>query len=381
MAHMRVLVTTTGAAGHFNPLVPFARALLDAGDEVLVATRASTVATVERAGFATWAFGEAPDAERMPLFAQAADLPPDEMNALVIREIFARLDVAAALPRVREAIEAWRPDLVLHETGEIAGPTAAELAGVPRAAVSIVFGSSEFKFLGPALEGLAPIRASLGLPVDVPAPAAAFTLFPLAIEDPQRPGPPGVRRFREELSPAGALPDWWPGNDDPLVYVTFGSVAGGHGTFPGLYAAALRLLSPLPVRLLMTTGRNADLSLLGEQPPNVHVEQWVPQADITPHASVIVSHGGSGTVRDGLAGGVPLVVLPLFADQPYNAERVHAVGAGIGLPMRDAGVPGLPGAVQAVLREPRYKAKAMEVAADNAALPPVSAAVEILHAL
>ena len=34
---MRVLVTTTGAAGHFNPLVPFARALLDAGDEVLLA--------------------------------------------------------------------------------------------------------------------------------------------------------------------------------------------------------------------------------------------------------------------------------------------------------------------------------------------------------
>jgi len=50
---MRVLVTTTGAAGHFTPLVPFARALLFAGDEVLVATRASTVATVERAGFAT----------------------------------------------------------------------------------------------------------------------------------------------------------------------------------------------------------------------------------------------------------------------------------------------------------------------------------------
>jgi UDP:flavonoid glycosyltransferase YjiC (YdhE family) len=381
MARMRVLVTTTGAAGHFTPLVPFARALLDAGDEVLVATRASTVPTVERAGFATWTYGEPPAEERSAIFAQADGLPPDEMNALVIRELFARRDVVSALPRIRDAVDTWRPDVVLHETGEMAGPTAAELAGVPRVQVSIVFGSSEFKFLGPALEGLAPIRADLGLPVEVPPPAATFTLFPLAIEDPELPGPPGVRRFREELPSPGALPDWWPGNEDPLVYVTFGSVAADFGTFPALYAAALRHLAPLPVRLLMTTGRNTDLSLLGDVPANAHVEQWVPQQDVTPHAAAIVCHGGSGTVRDGLAGGVPLVVIPLFADQPYNAARVASAGAGIALPPRQEGFPGLADAVLEVLGEPAYKAKAMEIRADNAALPPASAAVDVIHAL
>jgi UDP:flavonoid glycosyltransferase YjiC (YdhE family) len=381
MARMRVLVTTTGAAGHFTPLVPFARALLDAGDEVLVATRESTVATVERAGFATWTYDEPPAEERGAIFAQSSGLPPDEMNALVTRELFARRDVAAALPRVRAAIEAWRPDVVLHESGEMAGPTAAELAGIPRVPVMITVGSSELKFLGPALEGLAPIRADLGLPADVPPPAATFTLFPLAIEDPQLPGPPGVRRFREELPLPGALPAWWPGNEDPLVYVTFGSVAADFGTFPALYAAALRHLGPLPVRLLMTTGRDTDLTLLGDVPANAHVEQWVPQRDVTPHAAAIVCHGGSGTVRDGLAGGVPLVVVPLFADQPYNAARVAAVGAGIALPPRQEGFPGLAEAVLQVLREPSYKAKAAEIAADTAALPPASAAVDVIHAL
>jgi UDP:flavonoid glycosyltransferase YjiC (YdhE family) len=381
MARVRVLVTTTGAAGHFNPLVPFARALLDAGDEVIVATRASTVATVERAGFATWAYGETPAEVRDPFFAQASELPPDEMNALVIRELFARRDVQAALPRVREAVDEWRPDLVLHESGELAGAMVAELAGLPNASVMITLGSSEWKFLEPALEGIAPVRKELGLPVEVRPFSATFTLFPLSIEDPELPGPRGVRRFREELQPAGELPDWWPGNDDPLVYVTFGSVAADFGTFPFLFEAAIRHLAPLPVRLLVTTGRNTDLSLLTDVPANAHVEQWVPQADVTPHASVIVCHGGSGTVRDGLAGGVPLVVVPLFADQPYNAARVGASGAGIGLPPREEGFPRLADAVREVLREPRYAARAAEIAADNAALPPVSASVDVLRAL
>ena len=47
------------------------------------------------------------------------------------------------------------------------------------------------------------------------------------------------------------------------------------------------------------------------------------------HARAMVSHGGTGTTRAGLAAGIPQVVLPLFADQPDNAARVDALGAGI----------------------------------------------------
>ena len=50
-----------------------------------------------------------------------------------------------------------------------------------------------------------------------------------------------------------------------------------------------------------------------------------------PHAAAMVCHGGFGTVRAGLAAGVPLAVLPLFADQPDNARRVAELGAGIAL--------------------------------------------------
>ena len=90
------------------------------------------------------------------------------------------------------------------------------------------------------------------------------------------------------------------------------------------------------VRLLVTVGRDRDPAELGPLPANVRVERWVPQADLMPHVAAMVCHGGSGTVTMGLAGGVPMAVVPLFADQPWNAERVDALGAGIALGARPA---------------------------------------------
>ena len=101
--------------------------------------------------------------------------------------------------------------------------------------------------------------------------------------------------------------------------------------FPGVYRGAIDALAGLPVRLLVTVGRDRDPAELGPVPANVRVERWVPQADLMPHVAAMVCHGGSGTVTMGLAGGVPMAVVPLFADQPWNAERVDALGAGIAL--------------------------------------------------
>ena len=156
-----------------------------------------------------------------------------------------------------------------------------------------------------------------------------LTLAPPALDDPEV--VPDARRFREEEPAPAPLPDWWNGAGEPLVYLTLGSVAGSMGFFPGVYRAAIDALAPLGVRVLVTTGRDADPAELGPLPANVHAERWVAQADVMPHASVMVCHGGFGTVRAGLAAGVPLAVLPLFADQPYNAERVQALGAGLAL--------------------------------------------------
>ena len=110
------------------------------------------------------------------------------------------------------------------------------------------------------------------------------------------------------------LPDWWPGRgDQPLVYVTFGSVAGQFPQALPAYGVALSAVAGLPVRVLLTVGRDLDLGALPDTPDNVHVEPWVPQQDVLAHASAAVVHGGSGSTLGALAFGVPLVVIPLFA--------------------------------------------------------------------
>jgi len=100
-----------------------------------------------------------------------------------------------------------------------------------------------------------------------------------------------------------------------------------------------------------------------------------------PHAAAMVCHGGFGTVRMALASGVPMVVLPLFADQPHNARRIAELGAGIALERGQAGIAELAGAVEVVLDDLFYRAAAARVAAEVRTLPPVDAAPYVLRGL
>jgi MGT family glycosyltransferase len=147
--------------------------------------------------------------------------------------------------------------------------------------------------------------------------------------------------------------------------------------FPGLYRDAIDALALLPVRVLVTVGRDRDPRELGPVGPNVHVARWVPQADVMPHAAAMICHGGSGTVRAALAAGVPVVVVPLFADQPYNGERVAELGAGITL--TDA--TGLADAVRRLLVDESYRRAAERIAEATRRLPTVDLAAAIVREL
>jgi UDP:flavonoid glycosyltransferase YjiC (YdhE family) len=150
--------------------------------------------------------------------------------------------------------------------------------------------------------------------------------------------------------------------------MTFGSVAAAFPAAAGAYGKALAALGGLPVRVLLTVGRELEL---GEVPANVHVEQWVPQADVLAHAALVLCHGGSGTTLGALAAGRPLVVVPLFADQPFNAARAGIVGAGV-----VASVDTIGRAVERVLADGSYAAAAQRVAEEMRSLPPVDGFLE-----
>ncbi len=382
---VRTLLVTTRGAGHFGPLLPFAGVLARAGAEILVAVPRSGVAMVERAGLRAWTLDEPPDEERAAIFRAAHGLPSDEANALVVREVFGGMDARASLPGVREAIGSWAPDVVLFETASFAAPLAAEDAGLPAIHVAIGLTRLIETFLPHVAEPLRALRGDSGLAADPDGErlraTPVFTLTPEGLEDPAVPDPPVTHRFREPEGDPGALPDWWAGRDQPLVYLTFGSVAPSMPGFADLARAAIGAVADRPVRALLTVGRQTDPADLGPVPPNVRVERWVPQADVMPHAAAMVCHGGFGTVRAGLAAGVPMVALPLFADQPDNARRVAEIGTGIALEGGPEAAAALGEAVGRILAEPSHRAAAARVAERHRRLPPVEAAVDATRGL
>jgi UDP:flavonoid glycosyltransferase YjiC (YdhE family) len=383
---MRILMTTKAGAGHFGPLIPFARAFQRAGAEVLIAAPREAAPMVRAEGLPLWAFDDPPADERDAIFASVLGNPDESTATRVVGDVFARIDARAAFPGVLAACRAWAPDVVVSEITEFAGPLAAETVGLPSVCVGLSQQGKEDAVVETILPAIDELREHFGM---APDPAGErmlgrpyFTLMPAALEDPATPARYPALRFREARPAVRRYPLYGgPADDRPMVYLTFGSVAPTMEFFPGLYRAAVDALAGLPVRLLVTVGRDRDPGELGLLPENVRAERWVPQADLMPHVAAMVCHGGSGTVTMGLAAGVPMAVLPLFADQPWNAERVDALGAGIHLDGGPEAVDGLREAVVRLTGDPGYRATAQRIAAEMRALPPVDAAVGVVRGL
>jgi MGT family glycosyltransferase len=148
----------------------------------------------------------------------------------------------------------------------------------------------------------------------------------------------------------------------PLVLVGLSSTVMRQ---EGLLQRAADALGQLPVRGLITTGPAVDPAVVSA-PPNVTVTRWVRHADVLPHCSAVITHGGHGTVLKALIAGVPLVVVPLGRDQPDNAARVVHAGAGTRL-RKKASVSALRAATARVIEDPRYRAAAGRMASRLAA--------------
>ncbi len=192
-----------------------------------------------------------------------------------------------------------------------------------------------------------------------------------------------VHRFREDAPVAvtEALPSW--GDPDaPLVYVTFGSVAGSLPPFAGVFREALDALADDALRVFMTVGRRIQPEDLGPAPANAHVVQWWPQDDILARASALLGHGGFGTTFGGYAHGLPQVVAPLFSfDQRVNGLHVAAQGTGRTVPPGPGVVERAVSELRTVLADPSFATRAREGAREVADLPPISQAVPIVETL
>jgi UDP-N-acetylglucosamine:LPS N-acetylglucosamine transferase len=308
--------------------------------------------------------------------------PPDAVAGLIDRELFAERCTRSMLPAAREVRHEWKPDLVVREPCEYSSAVVAHEAAISHAQVGVSLAAIEFDVLAM----VAPIIDQFTSGVAAAIAAAPYlSAFPPSF-DPSR--WPDTRRFRPRAAAVARQPEV-PSAEPPLVYMTFGTVLGHRPEAAGVYRTALDAVAGLPARVLLTVGRAIDPLSLGPLPDNTRIEQWVDQHDVLREAAVVVCHGGSGTTFGALAAGVPVVICPMFADQPHNGQAVQDAGAGV--VVRSAATPagglrlltpddaeGLRQAVETVLDQPAYRDAAVRIASEMASMPALDEVVSRL---
>jgi UDP:flavonoid glycosyltransferase YjiC (YdhE family) len=379
---MRVLFSSTRGSGHVQPLLPYARALLARGHQVLIAAPAEVGETLRNAGLAHAPFDH-PGAEALaPIWARLRGVSEAEAAAIAAREIFAGINARVALPKLQDTVRDFRPQLIVRDSVEYAALIASAVAGVPHARIAVH--SVSFEEMLPALTEapLAALGEQAGLTADQGVSLRdepVFSSFPAALDVlPANSRQRAPFRARPVDDAASATSHAWAGDDDahPLVYITFGTIAPTLPEIRPIYRSVLEAIAGLPVRAVLTTGQALDAETLGAMPPNVHVAVWIPQRYVLSRANAVLCHGGSGTLLGALAAGLPVVVVPFGADQPHNGQLVAAAGVGFSLQKPDAGE--LRVALQRVLGSAELHQNARRLAVEIAAMPTIDRAVDKL---
>jgi UDP:flavonoid glycosyltransferase YjiC (YdhE family) len=385
---MRFLFTFVGGSGHFEPLVPFARAVAAADHLVAFGCGPSMVPTVKAAGFTVFTLGSgsASAPERLPLRPLDRAREDEEF-----RDRFVRRAAHQRAPLTLVLCREWQPDVLVCDETDFGGMVAAEVAGIPRATV-LVMAAGSFVRAEVIGEALAELRAAHSLVPECGLQMLSRHLvlspFPSSFRDPRYPLPATAHSFRSyggsKTRPAKAstpvsLGAAWRPRYDQTVYFTLGTIFNMESG--DLFTRVLAGLTSLPINLIVTVGQHIDPVEFGPQPAHVYIERFIPQAVVLPYCDLVVSHGGSGSIVGALAHGLPSVLIPMGADQPLNALRCAELGVGRVLDPVDATPEDVREAVAVVLREPAYRQAAGRLRDEIATLPEPAQAVPLLERL
>ncbi|MGE5335239.1 MAG: glycosyltransferase [Nitrososphaerota archaeon] len=386
---MRILFAFEGGSGHFNPLVPIARAAEAAGHTVAFACAPQRLAMVEGAGFQAFRagidIGSTPETDAMEDHYLAT---PNiaEREAYLMREGFAGWYARAKAADVVTLCADWRPDLLVRDEIDFGSAVAAEQIELPHANVLVIAAGSLVRH-DLVTDPLNALRARHGLPPDPDLAMLSRYLvlspFPPSYRDPAFPLPTTAHALRPLLpgpTDSDHLPRWAANlSGDPTVYFSLGTALGSH--LKDVFARVISGLRDLPINLIVTVGHRLDPADFGDQPANVHIEQYIPQSLILPLCDLVISHGGSGSVMGALAHGLPLALIPLNADQPLNAGRCTALGVGRVIGDETITAEAARDAIAAMLATPDYRRNAERMREEIAGLPGVTYAVELLERL
>ncbi|XP_064620792.1 UDP-glucuronosyltransferase 1A5-like [Lineus longissimus] len=111
-----------------------------------------------------------------------------------------------------------------------------------------------------------------------------------------------------------------------FIFISFGSMLENYPSF--LQTILLDVMQKLPLKVVW---KNANISNIQNKiPANVFVSDWLPQNDVLGHPNVklFITHCGSGGQHEALFHAVPMVGVPLWVDQQFNARKLVKFGFG-----------------------------------------------------
>ncbi len=364
---MRILFTTTPGRGHHLPMVGLARAFRDKGHEVGWAGHSSICKSFVKRGFEAFEAGLPEGITSAGLDERYPDimaLPPSERPSFLFAKIFGPERAGPMLEDLLPIVRDFRPALLVCDQAELAGPIAAAVAGVPNVTHSFGHPLPEDR-VARASEEMNGLWEDHGLEPSQYAGTYEYPYLDIYPESLKMYASPHIREV-QPVRPAEAAgrtdaESRWAGDGDPLVYITFGTV---WNTDFKLISTVVEGVSRLPVRVVLTCGPGNDPALLGDQPPNVEVAEFIPQADLLPHCAAVVSHAGSGTFLAALAHGLPQILLPQAADQFLNAAAGVRAGVGVAIQSEVLSSNALADALAALLGDSAQREAAQAVAAE-----------------
>ncbi len=360
---MNVVVAALGSAGDVHPNVALALALKQRGHRVLLVAASVFESLARRAGLEFAGLGS--DSDFLDTLRDPDLWHPYRAFSVVVKRL--------VIPFMRPLYEVIERQMESGETVVVASSMAFgarianEKLGVPLATVHMqpimlrsVYEPPSFGF--PDIIGrlprmlrrvylravdrliidslLAPevnaFRASLGLaPAHrffdrwIHSPQLIIGLFPDWFAAPQPDWPPNVHLTGFPLydegdsrSPQDGLTEFLDSGEAPVVF-TAGSAMTQAREF---FRVSVDVCRASRRRALLLTQFPEQLPT--QLPSGVRHFDYVPFSQVLPRAAAFVHHGGIGTVAQGLAAGVPQLVIPLAHDQPDNAVRVRRLGVG-----------------------------------------------------
>jgi MGT family glycosyltransferase len=170
---------------------------------------------------------------------------------------------------------------------------------------------------------------------------------------------------------------WRSDDKRPLVLISLSTTNQGQKYLLQRIFDATKSIEDL--RILVTLGPAMDASKF-DIPSNIFVETFVRHSAVLPQASVLVCQCGIGVVTKSLINGVPILCIPILGDQPDNAARVVARGAGLRVD-KEASPDVIGKAIRRLVTEPNYRNSAQSLGAKLNKTDPIESSVHEIEAL